>query len=232
MADPQNKQRDILDLLLTKGGMKQDVYARLQEVFLAMKAVLEELAGGLEKQLLERDPRVTVRFRDKGQMACELQAAGDVVIFHMHTNVFLLDQSHSLWRSSYLEEDATRGYFGVVNMYNFLNDSFKFNRMQDLGYLVARLLVNREGHFLVQGKRQLGFLFNDLAGSVLDRPAMEEVLHQVLLHVIDFDLLAPPYDHVSQVTVQEMNHLNDNLSLRTGKRMGFRFHDEEEGPQA
>ena len=232
MEDARDARREILDLLLSKGGMKQDVYARLREVFAGMKEVLEDLGAVLEQQLLERDPRVHVRYRDKGEMACELQAAGDIVIFHMHTNIFLLDQSHSLWRGSYLEEDPTRGYFGVVNMYNFLNDSFKFNRMQDLGYLVARLLVNREGHFLVQGKRQLGFLFNDLAGSSMDRAAMEEVIHQVIRHVIDFDLLAPPYDHVSQVTVQEMNHLNDNLSLRTGKRMGFRFQDEDDGPLA
>jgi hypothetical protein len=58
-------------------------------------------------------------------MACELKVAGDTIIFHMHTNVFKLDQSHSLWKTSYLGEDELRGYFGVVNMYNFLSDSFK-----------------------------------------------------------------------------------------------------------
>jgi hypothetical protein len=36
-------------------------------------------------------------------MACELKAAGDTVIFTMHTNVFKLDQSNSLWKSSYLD---------------------------------------------------------------------------------------------------------------------------------
>ncbi|MEZ4739038.1 MAG: hypothetical protein R2818_06690 [Flavobacteriales bacterium] len=41
-------------------------------------------------------------------MACELKVAGDVVIFQMHTNVFRLDQSHSYWKGSYLEEDELR----------------------------------------------------------------------------------------------------------------------------
>jgi hypothetical protein len=81
-------------------------------------------------------------------LACELKAAGDLIIFHMHTNVFKLDQSHSLWKSSYLEEDEMRGYFGLINVYNFLSDSFKFNREGDLGYLVARIFLNKDGHFL------------------------------------------------------------------------------------
>ena len=179
--------------------MKQDVYVRLQEVFLDMKGC-EELAGGLGNNWGRIQGHCQVP--GQGQMACELQAAGDVVIFHMHTNVFLLDQSHSLWRSSYLGEDATRGYFGVVNMYNFLNDSFKFNRMQDLGYLVARLLVNREGHFLVQGKRQLGFLFNDLAGSVLDRPGHGGGPPSGASARDRFRPAGTSYDHVSQVTVR------------------------------
>ena len=141
----------------------------------------------------------------------------------MHTNVFKLDQSHSLWKSSYLEEDELRGYFGVVNMYNFLSDSFKYNRERDLGYLVARLFLNRDNKFLVQGKRQLGFLYDDLPSNDLTPPRIKEVLLSVVLYVLEFDLLAPPYDQVNQVTVSEMNELNANLIISTGKRLGFRF---------
>jgi hypothetical protein len=140
----------------------------------------------------------------------------------MHTNVFKLDQSHSFWKTNYLTEDEMRGYFGVVNVYNFLSDSFKYNRERDLGYLVARIFLNKEGHFFVQGKRQLGFLYNDLAGSKMDRDRLREVLHSIILYVLDFDLLAPPYDQVNQVTVSEMNELSAS-PLSTGKRLGFRF---------
>ncbi len=164
-------------------------------------------------------------------MACELKVAGDALIFHMHTNVFRLDQSHSLWRTSYLEEDEARGYFGVINVYNFLSDSFKFNRERDLGYLVARLFLNKDGHFFVQGKRQLGFLYNDLAGNEMTPAVLKEILHAIILYVINFDLLAPPYDQVNQVTVSEMNELNANMQLSTGKRLGFRFHADGEDPK-
>ena len=163
------KQEDprstILRMLGGKSAMKQDVYQRLLGVFAELKTVLSETAEDLDGVMEKQDKRVTVKYTDKGEAAAELKVAGDVIIFHMHTNVFRLDQGHSLWKTSYLQEDELRGYFGVVNMYNFLSDSFKYNRERDLGYLVARLFLNKEGHFFVQGKRQLGFLYNDLADN-------------------------------------------------------------------
>lgn len=213
----------ILSALRTKSCMKQDVYHGTIDLFTLMKEVLQEIADDLEQEVKRHDERLTVAFVDKGSTACELRVAGDVIIFHMHTNVFKLDQSHSLWKTSYLEEDELRGYFGVVNMYNFLSDSFKYNRERDLGYLVARLFLNRENRFFVQGKRQLGFLYDDLPGNVMERAHIREVLMSVVLYVLEFDLLAPPYDQVNQVTVSEMNELNANLQISTGKRLGFRF---------
>jgi hypothetical protein len=202
--------------------MKQDVYQATLQLFEQLKEVLQEISMDLEQEVIRHDKRLAVSFLDKGAMACEARVAGDVIIFHMHTNVFKLDQSHSFWKTNYLTEDEMRGYFGVVNVYNFLSDSFKYNRERDLGYLVARIFLNKEGHFFVQGKRQLGFLYNDLAGSKMDRDRLREVLHSIILYVLDFDLLAPPYDQVNQVTVSEMNELSAS-PLSTGKRLGFRF---------
>lgn len=220
---PADARDLILGMLRTKSCMKQDVYQNTVALFEVIKELLQEVAQELETGAKGHDERLTVAFADKGATACELRVAGDVVIFHMHTNVFKLDQSHSLWKTSYLEEDELRGYFGVVNMYNFLSDSFKYNRERDLGYLVARLFLNRDNKFLVQGKRQLGFLYDDLVANDLDRQRIKEVLLSVVLYVLEFDLLAPPYDQVNQVTVSEMNELNANLKISTGKRLGFRF---------
>ncbi|MBK9177497.1 MAG: hypothetical protein IPM46_14420 [Flavobacteriales bacterium] len=220
---PTDARALIVNALRTKSCMKQDVYHNTVALFEMVKELLQEIADDLAKEVKGHDERLTVTFTDKGATACELRVAGDVIIFHMHTNVFKLDQSHSLWKSSYLEEDELRGYFGVVNMYNFLSDSFKFNRERDLGYLVARLFLNRDKKFFVQGKRQLGFLYDDLLANDLDRGRIKDVLLSVLLYVLEFDLLAPPYDQVNQVTVSEMNELNANLQLSTGKRLGFRF---------
>ncbi len=228
---PLAPREQIIKVLRTKSAMKQDVFRSTSELFALIKEVLGEIAADLHTAVTEEDPRLVVSFTDKGAMACELRVAGDALIFHMHTNIFKLDQSHSLWKSGYLEEDEMRGYFGVINIYNFLSDSFKFNRERDLGYLVARILLNKDDHFMVQGKRQMGFLYNDLAGNTMDRERLKEVLLAVVNYVLEFDLLAPPYEQVGQVTVSEMNELNANMQISTGKRLGFRFQADDEVPQ-
>ncbi len=220
--EPRLPNRDkILNVLRTRSSMKQDVYRRTISTFELLKELLQEIAVDLEKEIIQHDKRITVGFVDKGGASCELKVAGDVIIFHMHTNVFRLDQSHWLWKSDYLQEDDLRGFFGLVNMYNFLSDSFKYNRDRDLGYMVARLFLNKEGHFFVQGKRQLDRLYRDLPGNELDREKLKELLYAVIEYVLEFDLLAPPYDQVNQVTVGEMYELNAP-QLSTGKRLGFR----------
>lgn len=220
---PESPRETVLRMLREKSSMKQDVHQRTLQVFADVKQVLSDMTTDLDAAIHKDDKRITVQYRDKGESACEAKVAGDVIIFHMHTNVFKLDQSHSLWKGGYLMEDELRGYFGVINIYNFLSDSFKYNRERDIGYLVARLFLNKEGHFFVQGKRQLGFLYSDLADNVLDQHRLKQVIWSVIMYVLDFDLLTPPYDQVNQVTVSEMNELSSNLQISTGKRLGFRF---------
>jgi hypothetical protein len=219
--EKQPQREQIVEILRSKSGMKQDVYRRTIAMFEELKEVLQEIAVDLEREIMLHDKRITVGFVDKGGTSCELKVAGDLIIFHMHTNVFRLDQSHHLWKTDYLRDDELRGFFGVVNMYNFLSDSFKYNRERDLGYMVARLFLNREGHFFLQGKRQLDRIYPDVQENTLDRQQLKELLYAVIVHVLEFDLLAPPYDQVSQVTVSEMHELN-TPQLSTGKRLGFR----------
>ena len=50
--------------------------------------------------------------------------------------------------------DRANSYCGVINIYTFLSDSFKFNRNADEGYLIGRIFVNRERSYFVEGKHQ------------------------------------------------------------------------------
>jgi hypothetical protein len=159
----------------------------------------------------------------------EIKIAGDVLVFYMHTNVFQFDKSHSVWRSSYLKDNDDNSYVGIINVYNFLADSFKYQRISDMGYLIARIFVNREGHFLVQGKRQLGYLYNDFVNNVLDKEALKSIVDSCVLYTLDFDLYTPPYENLQQVTVEEIQSITSSSSLATGKRMGFRFGLEDTG---
>lgn len=66
----------------------------------------------------------------------------------MHTNVFCFPPEHAVGKSSYVLETPTRGYCGMIQAYNFLSDSLKYQRLSDIGYLLARLFINAEGNFL------------------------------------------------------------------------------------
>jgi len=99
--------------------------------------------------------------------------------------------------------------------------------MNDYGYMVGRIFVNKDQHFFVEGKKQLGFLYNDFGSAVLDKAALRDIVETALKHVIEFDLLTPPYDKVNIVSVDDVKQLSQNLKLKTGKRLGFRFESDE-----
>ena len=106
---------------------------------------------------------------------------------------------------------------------NFLNDSFKYNRVNDVGYLIARIFLNNETHFFTEGKRQLGFLYNDFPNAVLNKDVLKDILHSAIIYALDFDLLTPPFENMKEVTVMEIMEATNSMNIKTGKRLGFRF---------
>ncbi len=213
----------IFRLVKEKAILKQDVYANTVNIFAELKTVLSETVAEIKTDFGDKDSRVEFHYRDRGDFQAEIKIAGDVLVFYMHTNVFQFDKSHSVWRSSYLKDNDDNGYVGIINVYNFLADSFKYQRTSDVGYLIARIFVNRESHFLVQGKRQLGYLYNDFINNILNKDALKSVVESTILYTLDFDLYTPPYENLQQVTVEEIQSVTNSTSLATGKRMGFRF---------
>ena len=222
MANSDTREM-ILNTITEKSVLKQDVFSNTVVNFKMLKKSLKELVGHLEKDIQKIDNRIFIEYKDKGDFEAQVKIAGDILIFQMHTNVFRFDNSNGLWKTSYLNEDPTRGYCGVINIYNFLADSFKYNRRNDLGYLIARIFINEENHYMVQGKRQLGFLYNDFINSVIDTEKIKQVLESAILYTLDFDLLTPPYEAMKEVSVYEMTELSNNMQIKTGKRLGFQF---------
>ena len=203
--------------------MKQDVFNNIILNFKILKQVLKEIGDDLSARVESVDERVIIEYKDTGEFEAQLRVAGDVLVFHMHTNVFKFDTQNSLWNTSYFKENGNRGYCGLINIYNFLNDSIKYNRVNDSGYMIGRLFVNAENHFMVEGKRQMGFLYNDIINSVIDKDKMKAIIQSAVLYTLDFDLFIPPYDEVKEVSVLEIQQLSDKQKLKTAKRLGFQF---------
>src|SRR5690606_33372841 len=150
-ADPGEM---ILNTIADKSVLKQDVFANTIVNFKLLKKSLKEIIRELEKDVRSVDERITVEYKDKGDYEAQVKIAGDILIFQMHTNVFRFDNSNGLWKTSYLDQERKRGYCGVINIYNCLADTFKYNRLTDLGYLIARIFITNESHYMLQGNRQ------------------------------------------------------------------------------
>lgn len=213
----------MFNVVRDKSVLKQDVFNNIILNFKILKQVLKEIADDLNSRIAAVDERIIVEYKETGEFEAKVRFAGDLLIFQMHSNVFKFDKENALWKTKYLEENENRGYCGIINMYNFLNDSFKYNRQNDLGYLVGRLFVNYENHFMVEGKRQLGFLYNDFSTNTLDKAQLKSIIQSAIIYCLDFDLLVPGYDIVKEVSVRDINQIIDDSRIRTGKRLGFVF---------
>ena len=190
----KESQELMFNLVKEKSVLKQDVFNNIILNFKVLKQVLKEVCDDLSTRISKVDERVIIEYKETGEFEAKVRVAGDLLIFQMHTNVFKFDRENSLWKTVYLSENDNRGYCGIINIYNFLNDSFKYNRYNDLGYLVGRIFINHENHFMVEGKRQLGFLYNDFVNHILDKDKLKSIIQSAIIYCLDFDLLVPNYD--------------------------------------
>ncbi|MFH1004089.1 MAG: hypothetical protein V1781_01105 [Bacteroidota bacterium] len=218
----------IFKLLKEKSSIKQEVFYKTIKVFEELKEVVKETVTELKDNALKIDKRIVIDYNDKGPYEIELRVAGDILIFYMHTNVFEFDKSHRIWKTPYIREKTFRSFCGMINVYNFLADSFKYNRVTDIGYMIARIFVNNELHYFVEGKRQLGFLYNDFVNAKMDKQALKDIVDSSIIYALDFDLFSPPFDEVKEVSVMEMIEVSQNMCIKTGKRLGFRFQSDSD----
>ena len=225
----QKKNDDSLESRLQgRVTTKRNVYDNTVLIFNQLKEILENYANVNNPIAQEIHKDITIEYSDKGEFEAHLKVAGDLLLFTMHSNVFEFPKDHVIMRSSYVKMDPLRSYCGVIYIYNFLNDSFRYSRYNDIGYLVARIFVNKEFHFIVEGKRQMEFLSNTFTGKKLDETKLKKILDTAVNYCLDFDLLLTPYDDIKEVTVAEMMEYSQNMNVRTGKRLGFRFQADPE----
>jgi hypothetical protein len=223
MNQPTSARDLIIKTLTEKSVMKLNIYKQAKEIFKIFKENLHEISHDLKTRVNTGDTKLHFSYSEKGDYEASIAFAGDTLIFHMHSNIFNFEKTHYMYNTPYIKQDEDRAYCAVINVYNFLTDSFKYNRENDLGYLIARIFINKENHFFVEGKRQLGFLYNDFGTRIIDKEASQSIIESAILYAIDFDLLTPNYEQVKQVSLGEIYAHSEMLQQKTGKRMGFMF---------
>jgi hypothetical protein len=210
----------ILNLLSLKSALKQDVADDSEKVFESLKNIIISELEELKKKV--NDERIRLSYEDRGKFELIVFVGSDMLVFHLHTNIFRLPDSSPLWGTQYFSSNENNGYFAVIHIYNFLAESYLRNRFDDRGNLIARIMMNHENHFMVEGRGQLGALFRDPEHAILNENYMRLLVQLSFAFALQFDLYLPPYEYLEEITVAQVQEISDSLKLKTGKRMGFK----------
>ncbi len=221
------KKSLIIKTIQEKSVLKQNVYDNTSKAFTNLKKLLAAITREFNRDLEGSDKRVRLVYKENGEFDVSLKVAGDILVFSLHSNVFEFDREHPIWKTKYLEKDKNNSFSGVINIYNFLSDSMKYSRLDDLGYLIGRIFINRENQYFVEGKRQMGMLFSNYGKEEITRDSLKSILFTAMQYTLEFDLLVPPYDSVKIASVGQLETKIQHSKLVTGKRLGFQFNSDD-----
>jgi hypothetical protein len=217
----ESKLKEIKEILCRKSKNKQQVFKLTQAVFHDLKMVLRDIESEITPEIGNKAPLVEVKYYDKGDFEAHLKFSGDTLVIMMHTNVFDLEENHYITKTKYIQEDPLREFCGMIQVYNFLSDSLRYNREHDMGYLIARIFINKDQHFFIDGKRPLPFMFGDLEKNIMSKENLRTIVEEAMLFCLNFDLVVPPVDAINFITVEQKNIMSYSSGMPTSKRLGF-----------
>jgi hypothetical protein len=210
----------IKDMLENKSTAKQTTYKNILSAY----SILAEESKNIVNELLRKahpgDKDVTVAFTEESEHEFQVKLAGDLVIFALGTNIVTFEEGHAIMKEDYIKEKEVNRYFGQIMIYDFMSDSLKYNRTNDPGYLLARLLINHENRFFIEGEKQLSE-YNRISEKPITERDIKDLVKTALVMAIENDLVALPYQQVKSITLsQKLDHTPEFSGT---KKIGFRM---------
>lgn len=230
MSTSKHKHDALFSEMIEKSVMKQSVYHAVFESFQLFKSKAVSLVGEYQAlpQVKELPYPISLEVEHHSDFEFSMKFGGDTLVFILHTNVFEIPRDHKVMKSKYIQSDPNRSYCGIVHVYNFLSDSLKYDRVNDLGYLIGRIFINGEKHYFIDGKSELGFQSHHFGQHKIDSKHVDQILTSAIHYTLGFDLLVPPFEQVKLLTVNEIKDTINTMSLKTGKRLGFKFYSDQD----
>lgn len=222
MEQEQDPLEHIQQLLENKSQAKQITYKKLIHAFELLAKESKRIAGELKKKTkTSTDQDVTVDFKKVNDHEFHVKLAGDLLIFVLHTNIVTFGEDHEVMKNPYVAEKEINRYFGQIMIYNFMSDSIKFNRVNDPGYLLARLLINHEGRYIVEGEGKMGVVYSQISAAPVSETELNILVKLALTLAIENDLITPPYPQVKFITL--FQKMEKTQELGAGEKIGFRM---------
>ena len=221
---PADRLNQIFDGLQQKSTAKQAIYRNALAAFDCLRLVSQELVVELIRKLTPLDSSVVIEYRSINDMEFHIRFSGDLLIFVMHSNVVTFPDEYGPMLSPYVAGDFRRRFFGHIMAYNFMADSIKYQRLNDPGYLVGRLLVNIDNNYFLEGVQQLELPANDMSDNAVTPEAMRLFVESAMIAAVNNDLIAPALPEIQKISVKQKL---ENQQVSRGSKVGFSFLNEQ-----
>lgn len=216
----EDRLESIFEGLRQKSTTKQAIYRNTKQTFDKLRTISIELVNSLQQRITPLDSNVAIEYRSINDLEFHVKFSGDLLVFVMHSNVITLPEDHDLMRSAYVGEDFRRRFFGHIMAYNFMADSIKYNRLNDPGYLLGRVLINIENHFYLEGVKQLDLTYHDMGKNEITPEVMRLFVESAMIAAVNNDLVAPDVDEIRKITVKQKL---EEQQISTPQKVGFAF---------
>ena len=207
--------------LKQKATAKQAIFRNTSAAFELLRQVSMELTLELSRRITAIDSTVVIEYRPINEMEFHIRFSGDLLMFVMHSNIVTFPDDYGPMPTKYVEEDFRRRFFGHIMAYNFMADSIKYQRLNDPGYLVGRLLINIENHYFIEGVKELELPDINMADNMLTHDALKLFVESAMIAAVNNDLIAPPLQEIQKITVKQKI---ENQQVSRGSKLGFSFY--------
>ena len=215
---------DLCKKIAEKSSLLDNILNNTKDSFFLFKETAQEII----KQMQKDSSETKFVFQNKSELEFEIRFGEDILIFTMHTNIFEFSRQHEVMKLPYVTQDKERSYCGMINIYNFLSDSFDYDRDYDIGYLIGRVFINKDNHYFIEGKREVGLLYSNFNTSIINKESIISIILSAMEYANNFDLLVPPFDEVKTISVGEIKLNSSEKRFITAKRLGFEFQQDRE----
>ncbi|WP_205501985.1 hypothetical protein [Rufibacter psychrotolerans] len=216
----EDRIESIFEGLRQKSATKQAIFRNTKQTFEQLRACSVELVKNLKNRIAEVEDNIVIEYRSVNEFEFHVKFSGDLLVIVMHSNVITLPEDHELMKSRYVEEDFRRRFFGHIMAYNFMADSIKYNRLNDPGYLLGRVLINIDNHFYLEGVKQLDLTYHDMAKNKITPETLRLFVESAMVASVNNDLVAPDVDEIRKITVKQKL---EEQQVSTPQKVGFAF---------
>ena len=218
---PADRLYLIAEGLREKSSAKQAIFRATEATFALLRRVSQQLCLELTQKVTTRtDASVKIEYDSVNEMEFHIRFSGDLLIFIMHSNIVTFPEDFGPLTTPYVQADFRRRFFGHIMAYNFMADSIRYQRLNDPGYLLGRLLVNIDGHYFLEGVQQLELPGNDMSANAVTAESLRLFVESAMIAAVNNDLIAPPLPEIQRISVKQKL---ENQQVSRGSKVGFSF---------